>query len=138
MLTQTSRYNLKRRVTSLPPITSEVFTDKVLQAQASSNAAATKASYERSCAVCERTYFSENAYRNHIGSQKHKAKAAGAGGMEDDETESVMSSTFSLGQPVAASESIDSDAEDDDDEVREVSQGVKKSNLKETPLVRRP
>ena len=140
ILTSISRYNLKRRVTSLPPITSEVFTDKVLQAQASSNAAATKASYERSCTVCERTYFSENAFRNHIGSQKHKAKAAGAGGREDDETESVMSSTFSLGKPMAPSESMDSDAEDDDDddEIRGVAEGVKKSNIKETPLVRRP
>jgi len=58
--------------------------------------------------------------------------------MQDDDTESVMSSTFSLGRPVAASESMDSDAEDDDDEVRQVAEGVNKSNLKDTPLVRRP
>ncbi|KAH8597824.1 C2H2 type zinc-finger-domain-containing protein [Bisporella sp. PMI_857] len=126
------RYNLKRRVTSLPPITSEVFTEKVLQAQASSNAAATKAAYERSCIVCERTYFSENAYQNHVGSQKHKAKLAEAGGKRgDDETESIMGSTFSLGEP-AVSESIDSDAED---EFHEVVEGIKKTNLKDSPPV---
>jgi len=123
------RYNLKRRVTSLPPITSEVFTEKVLQAQASSNAAATKAAFEKSCTICQRTYFSENAYKNHIKSLKHRTKQAGAGRRRaDDETESVMSSTFSLGEPIATSESVDSDSEED---VHEVMEGIKKTNLKE-------
>jgi pre-60S factor REI1 len=104
------RYNLKRRITSLPPIASEVFTEKVLQAQASSTAAATRAAYEKTCTICERTYFSENAYQNHVGSQKHKARLADAGSKRvDDEVESVMSSTFSLGDPVVAKEEIDSE-----------------------------
>ncbi|PSS18451.1 hypothetical protein M430DRAFT_139697 [Amorphotheca resinae ATCC 22711] len=131
------RYNLKRRVTSLPPISSEVFTEKVLQAQASSTAAATKAAYERSCTVCQRTYFSENAYQNHVGSQKHKAKLAEAGGKQvDDEASSVVSSTFSLGEPMAANEDVDSDAEQ---EFNEVVEGIKKTNLKDAPAeTRRP
>jgi len=135
ILTYFSRYNLKRRVTSLPPITSEVFTEKVIQAQASSNAAATKAAYEKTCTVCERTYFSENAYRNHVGSQKHKAKLAEAGNKKgDDESESMISSTFSLGEPVAGNDEIDSDAE----EFNEVVEGIKKTNLKEqSPVTRR-
>lgn len=128
---------MKRRVTSLPPITSEVFTEKVLQAQASSNAAATKAAYEKTCTVCERTYFSENAYRNHVGSQKHKAKlAAAADKPADDEADSVMSSTFSLGDPMPKREEIDSDAEE---EFNEVVEGIKKTNLKDFPAAtRRP
>ncbi|EHK97240.1 putative Zinc finger protein [Glarea lozoyensis 74030] len=86
-----------RRVTSLPPISSEVFTEKVLQAQASNTAAASKAAYEKTCTVCARTYFSENAYQNHIGSAKHKAKLAYAGSQSvNDDASSVMSSTFSL------------------------------------------
>lgn len=126
------RYNLKRRVTSLPPISSEVFTEKVLQAQASSTAAASKAAYEKTCTVCARTYFSENAYQNHLGSQKHKSNLASAGDrQEDDGTSSVMSSTFSLGDPVTArQEEIDSEAED---EFNEVIHGLKKANLKDTP-----
>jgi pre-60S factor REI1 len=124
---------LKRRVTSLPPITSEVFTEKVIQAQASSTAEATKAAYEKTCAVCQRTYFSENAYRNHVGSQKHKAKLAEAKNEPaDDEASSVMSSTFSLGEPVASAESIDSDAEG---EFNEVVEAIKKTNLKDVPPV---
>lgn len=136
LLIISSRYNLKRRVTSLPPISSEVFTEKVLQAQASSKAEATKASFEKTCNVCARTYFSQNAYQNHLGSQKHKAKVAGLEGNEDAETESIMSSTFSLGEPTATKEEIDSEAED---EVTEVVEKIKKTNLKEVPAVtRRP
>ena len=132
-----SRYNLKRRVTSLPPISSEVFTEKVLQAQASSTAAATKAAYEKTCTVCVRTYFSENAYQNHLGSQKHKAKLATVGDKQDDEISSVMSSTFSLGEPTATNEEeIDSEAEG---EFNEVVEGIKKTNLKDIPpATRRP
>ncbi|KAG9246633.1 C2H2 type zinc-finger-domain-containing protein [Calycina marina] len=129
------RYNLKRRVTSLPPITSEFFTDKVLQAQSASNAAATKASYERSCNVCERTYFSENAYINHIGSLKHRTKAAQQTGYQEDEAESVQGSTSLLGQPTAVSESMNSVEESD---VTEVAEGIKKANLKENQLPVRP
>ncbi|KAE9380749.1 hypothetical protein N431DRAFT_552850 [Stipitochalara longipes BDJ] len=132
------RYNLKRRVTSLPPISSEVFTEKVLQAQASSTAAATKASFEKTCTACARTYFSENAYQNHLGSQKHKANVANAGDENaDDETNSVMSSTFSLGEPTSSKpEEIDSEAEE---EFSEVVEALKKTNLKEIPnATRRP
>jgi pre-60S factor REI1 len=133
-----SRYNLKRRVTSLPPITSETFTEKVLQAQASTTEAATKAAYEKNCAICTRTYFSENAYRNHLGSQKHKAKLVSAGDRPaDDETSSVMSSTFSLGEPTSAGpDEIDSEAEE---EFNGVVEGLKKTNLKDVPAAtRRP
>ncbi|RFU29956.1 hypothetical protein B7463_g6395, partial [Scytalidium lignicola] len=134
------RYNLKRRVTSLPPISSEVFTEKVLQAQASSTAAATKAAYEKTCTACSRTYFSENAYQNHLGSQKHKANVLaerdGPSVADRDEVSSVMSSTFSLGEPTTINESIDSDAEE---EFNEVIESMKKSNLKDVPpATRRP
>lgn len=138
--TRSSRYNLKRRVTSLPPISSETFTEKVLQAQATTTAAANKAAYEKTCTACSRTYFSENAYQNHLGSQKHKANVS-AGldqppAPDHDEVSSVMSSTFSLGEPTIVHESIDSDAEE---EFNEVIESMKRSNLKDTvPPTRRP
>ncbi|TGO59288.1 hypothetical protein BCON_0046g00320 [Botryotinia convoluta] len=122
------RYNLKRRVTSLPPISSEVFTEKVLQAQASSTAAASKAAYEKSCTICTKTYFSENAYHNHLSSQKHKAKAAMASDGHMDDVSSVMSSTFSLGEPIKTNGAA---GEDTDAQVDEVSKGIKKTNLED-------
>lgn len=136
-----SRYNLKRRVASLPPISSEVFTEKVLQARAVSNAEADKAYFERVCEPCNRTYYSENAYRNHLLSQKHKANesasAGSTGRRQDDETTSVMSSTFSLGEPVRKEE-IDSDAEDEFNQVIESLQNAKVSAEQRPSPVKRP
>lgn len=101
LLTESSRYNLKRRVASLPPLTSEIFTEKVLANQASTAATAARASFERICAPCQRTYFSENAYQNHIGSVKHRVKVAqlqaGSITATEDGAESMTGSTFSLG-----------------------------------------
>ncbi|KAI9736543.1 MAG: hypothetical protein M1818_006054 [Claussenomyces sp. TS43310] len=122
------RYNLKRRVTSLPPIASEVFTEKVLQAQASSSAAASKASYERTCGACERTYFSENAYDNHLGSYKHRARVAAVratGGYGDTEASSVMSSV--IYQPSDTTNTVHADS--DEEEVQEVVKGLKGATL---------
>lgn len=121
------RYNLQRRVTSLPPIPSELFTEKVLAARDSTTAEALKATYERICEVCGKRYVSENAYKNHIGSQKHKAKAL-AQEAGNDETSSVMSSTFSLGPPIIAKEEEDMDAEEN---ISNVAAAVEKTSLAE-------
>ena len=106
-----SRYNLKRRVASLPPISSEVFNEKVLQTRAATTAQADKARFERTCDTCQKTYSSENAYRNHIGSAKHRAKLAQApaqpNGKVIDDASSVMSSTFSLGEPANTKSEVD-------------------------------
>ncbi|RIA88115.1 C2H2 type zinc-finger-domain-containing protein [Glomus cerebriforme] len=72
------RYNLKRKVAELPPVTSEVFNQKVLAQQAQSNDADRKASFSAECAACNKIYYSENAYANHLQSNKHKAAEAKA------------------------------------------------------------
>ncbi|KAM0215709.1 hypothetical protein ACHAPA_008905 [Fusarium lateritium] len=127
------RYNLKRRVASLPPISADVFTEKVLQARAESTAEADKAYFERACDICEKTYYSENAFQNHLSSQKHKAKQVSSGqptsSHADDETTSVVSSTFSLGEPIAPSQGeVDSDAEE---EFSHVVEGLQKASITE-------
>jgi len=135
-----SRYNLKRRVASLPPISSEVFNEKVLQTRAATTAQADKARFERTCDTCQKTYSSENAYRNHIGSAKHRAKLAQApaqpNGKVIDDASSVMSSTFSLGEPANTKSEVDSDAEE---EFQEVIEGLKQTGLQDrTSPVKRP
>ena len=70
------RYNLKRRVASLPPLTSEIFAEKVLANKASAAATAARASFEKKCDPCDKVFFSEGAFVNHVGSQKHKNAAA--------------------------------------------------------------
>ncbi|KAK5653376.1 hypothetical protein OQA88_9068 [Cercophora sp. LCS_1] len=130
------RYNLKRRVASLPPISSEVFTEKVLQARAVTTAEEDKAGFNKACDTCQKTYYSENSYRNHISSAKHKAKVAAAArkpaGKAEDEASSVMSSTLSLGDPAE----VDSDA---NEEFNEVVESLKKTGINEqVSPVRRP
>ncbi len=151
-----SRYNLKRRVASLPPLSSEIFAEKVLNAQASSSAVAAKASFEKNCTACQKTYYSENAYQNHLNSQRHRLRtgvlAKDGKPTGDDETASVMSSTISLGEPVNTavsddvtkppSESIDPEAEA---EFSKVVNGIKDTSMSEKaprseiePVSRRP
>jgi len=125
------RYNLKRRVASLPPISSDVFTEKVLHARAVTTAEADKAYFERVCEACEKSYYSENAYQNHLSSHKHKLKEAQGGQptpkKADDEATSVVSSSFSLGEPLATGRSeVDSDAEE---EFNHIVQGIQNASL---------
>ena len=124
----------------MPPISSEVFTDKVLQARAVSTAEADKAGFEKLCTVCQKPYYSENSYRNHIGSAKHRARAAASlsrpNRAPDDEASSVMSSTFSLGDPVDTKNDVGSDAEE---EFTEVIEGLKRTGLQDrTSPIKRP
>ncbi|TPX10257.1 uncharacterized protein E0L32_001454 [Thyridium curvatum] len=134
------RYNLKRRVASLPPISSDVFNEKVLQAKAATSAQADKARYEKLCNICQRTYYSENSYQNHLSGQKHRAKEAAAQRKPDtshhDDASSVVSSTFSLGEPQRNGFSeVDADAEE---EFSQVIEGMKKANLNNTSPLKRP
>ncbi|CAG8458384.1 12792_t:CDS:2 [Ambispora leptoticha] len=66
------RYNLKRKVAELPPVTAEVFAQKVLAQQVQNRDHEAKASFSAACDACGKTYYSENAYANHLQSNKHK------------------------------------------------------------------
>ncbi|RAH67234.1 putative C2H2 finger domain protein [Aspergillus aculeatinus CBS 121060] len=93
-------YNMKRRIASLPPVSQETFNEKVLAAKATTTAAAAKAAFETTCVACQKTFYSENSYQNHIKSSKHKAREARMKREHADDASSVMSSTFSLGEPI--------------------------------------
>ncbi|KAL8693913.1 MAG: hypothetical protein Q9218_001327 [Villophora microphyllina] len=132
---------IPRRVASLPPVSSEVFAEKVLTKQASTEAEAAKASFQRPCTACQKTYYSENAYQNHLASQKHRLRLAtlqNGDGAKDPEVESVVSSAISLGEPINAvpNESIDPEAEA---EFSKVVDGIKETKLDDQDaLSRRP
>jgi pre-60S factor REI1 len=113
----------------LPPISADIFTEKVLQARAASTAEAAKAYFERTCEVCNKSYYSENAYHNHLSSQKHKQNEQLGGQHQDEETRSMISSTFSLGEPTRSTKnSLDSDVED---EFNQVVEGLQKAKLEQ-------
>ena len=134
------RYNLKRRVASLPPLTSEVFAEKVLANKATAAATAARASFVKTCDACDKTYYSEGAYLNHIGSQKHKLLVARRG----HETDSMADSTFSLGDPMETASTTastmtarDHEAEEEFDEVVEGLRKTKVSGASD-PVPERP
>ncbi|KAH7922375.1 hypothetical protein BV22DRAFT_1070593 [Leucogyrophana mollusca] len=64
------RYNMKRRVASLPPVSAAVFNQKVLERRAET--AIMSSSKGSTCEICGKVYTTENAYRSHINSKKHK------------------------------------------------------------------
>ncbi|KAJ1899398.1 pre-60S factor rei1 [Kickxella alabastrina] len=70
------RYNLKRKVADLPPVTAESFAERVLAQQAKSVEDAKKAGYSGECTVCKKAYVSENGFNNHLNSKKHKETEA--------------------------------------------------------------
>ena len=114
----------------------------MLANQATAAATAAKASFEKSCAVCTKTYYSENAYNNHLNSQKHRSNVAKAGrGQVDDAASvsgSVMSSAFSLGESMPESDATGIDREADK-EFSQVVDAIKNTKLDaEEPVSRRP
>ncbi|ELU13958.1 hypothetical protein CAPTEDRAFT_174182 [Capitella teleta] len=68
------RYNLKRKVADLPPVTAENFQTRVLaqKAQVAEQAVPTTVK----CAACSKQFSSQNAHANHLNSKKHKELAA--------------------------------------------------------------
>lgn len=66
------RYNLKRKVAEMPPVTAEVFQKKVLEQKAEAEAQQQSKAKTMNCQLCNKTFSSENAYSNHMSSKKHK------------------------------------------------------------------
>ncbi|MFH4982428.1 hypothetical protein AB6A40_009137 [Gnathostoma spinigerum] len=73
------RYNLKRKIVGLPPVTLSQFDDKVAffngQAAVESEAAVQSDLY---CNSCRKHFQSSKAFDNHLASKKHKEKTAKA------------------------------------------------------------
>ncbi|KAJ2382868.1 pre-60S factor rei1 [Coemansia sp. RSA 2611] len=70
------RYNLKRKVADLPPVTAESFAQRVLSQQAQAVENTKRAEFSADCSVCKKTYGTENSFSNHLNSKKHKETEA--------------------------------------------------------------
>ncbi|KAJ2136048.1 pre-60S factor rei1 [Coemansia sp. RSA 678] len=70
------RYNLKRKVAELPPVTAESFAQRLLAQKAKTVEDTKRAEFSADCTVCKKTYGSENAFTNHLNSKKHKENEA--------------------------------------------------------------
>ncbi|KMU83604.1 cytoplasm protein [Coccidioides immitis H538.4] len=135
------RYNLKRRVASLPPLSSETFAEKVLSVQASNSAAAARATFEKTCTACQKTYYSENAFINHMGSQKHRLKEAllRKNGGHLDDSASVVSGAFSMGEPINVPPNVVSPETIVEEEFSAIVDGMKDTSVDaKDPVAGRP
>ncbi|XP_016840333.2 zinc finger protein 622 [Nasonia vitripennis] len=71
------RYNLKRKVAELPPVTVEDFQKRVI-AQRSKADEVNRGKETLACKVCRKTFSTQNQYDNHLVSKKHKEKEKGS------------------------------------------------------------
>ncbi|KAJ3273971.1 hypothetical protein HDV01_003641 [Terramyces sp. JEL0728] len=73
MRTDWHRYNLKRKVVELPPVSFEAFSQKVTSQQQQQEL--DKQEFSAYCEPCKKEYSSENQYKSHCLSKKHLEKA---------------------------------------------------------------
>jgi len=90
--TDIHRFNLKRKVAELPPVTQEVYEQKM--AQDALNAASLNKSKDQStdviaCTVCNKKFASPNTLATHVKSKKHLDKVAAAANKEETPDEEV-------------------------------------------------
>lgn len=66
------RYNLKRKVAVLPPVTAEEFARRVIQQRTAEENAREEEQSTLYCNVCRKPFNSKNGFDNHLNSKKHK------------------------------------------------------------------
>lgn len=70
------RYNLKRRVAQLPPVTAEEFQQRVLTARSATETAIEEQQMSIYCTACRKQFGNQKAHDNHLNSKKHKEALA--------------------------------------------------------------
>ncbi|XP_013782664.1 zinc finger protein 622-like [Limulus polyphemus] len=64
------RYNLKRKVAELPPVTPDFFNQRVLAQRERRNEESDEETFH--CGTCQKYFGTKNAYNNHVKSKKHQ------------------------------------------------------------------
>ena len=83
------RYNLKRKIVELQPVTKEVFKQKVDFQTQKKDEKVSGGKISTSCQICNKKFSSEKAFENHVKSKKHRdqeAKEAKKGNTADCNT----------------------------------------------------
>lgn len=103
------RYNLKRKVADLPPVTSEEFQLRVLnQRNADEMEKQDKSVY---CSACCKMFSNQNAYDNHLNSKKHKENEKNK--IEEDTLSDKSPKIIEEDESVSDVEEVDSDEWDE-------------------------
>lgn len=119
------RYNLKRRVAELPPVTAEEFQKRVIQQRSADEQAQQPVSLY--CSACRKDFITDKSYENHLNSKKHKENEQRAEkksqelGNQSDENMKIEVKSPPVAQPESdddsagmAVEEVDSDEWDED------------------------
>ncbi|CAG9822521.1 unnamed protein product [Phaedon cochleariae] len=119
------RYNLKRKVAELPPVTAEEFQRRVHnQRNTDELMKQDKSVY---CTACHKSFGNQNAFDNHLNSKKHKDNEK----VSNSDSNSVTSSIPSLKRNTSANKTneVDSDVEEvDSDEWDDFSENPMDNN----------
>nr|CAG4640863.1 EOG090X06E3 [Eulimnadia texana] len=103
------RYNLKRKVAELPPVSAETFQQRVLAQRAQAAEQEALQSYSTYCEACRKKFGSEKSYQNHLNSRKHQENLL------------RLPKTISKAEEADTAKDDDAEMEQDDEEVEEVS-----------------
>ncbi|TKR64559.1 hypothetical protein L596_025069 [Steinernema carpocapsae] len=99
--TEWHRYNLKRKVAGLPPISDHQFHEKVLNFRNEAEKQITEEQNSASmCRACAKVFKSRNAYDNHLNSKRHKENEAKF--VETNGEEASMRQELGRKQPTAS------------------------------------
>lgn len=69
------RYNLKRKVAEMLPVSAENFKERVLSHRALAEAESQTGKRHNHCVLCRKHFSSDNAYQSHLRSKKHREVA---------------------------------------------------------------
>lgn len=108
------RYNLKRKVVDLPPVSAEAFQERVLEqrSQMADTAAGERSAY---CRTCRKKFNSAKSYENHLQSRKHQEGLLKAPKGDDRERSGPVRDSADEDDEMEVEE-VDSDEWEDDDE----------------------
>lgn len=114
------RYNLKRRVAELPPVSAEEFQRRVIQQRTVDEQALQETTTY--CSACRKQFISDKSYDNHLNSKKHKDSASkfekeNEGREDDVAMKQVNSVPKKHAPPNAVIEDVDASASGDVEEV---------------------
>ncbi|XP_037825875.1 zinc finger protein 622 [Lucilia sericata] len=148
------RYNLKRRVAELPPVTAEEFQSRVIQMRNAEATANEEKQMSLYCNACRKQFGNQKAHDNHLNSKKHKDNLAkfereNQGAEVEITTKSVIQprphpaiaaaaqgkGKFAL-QQVAQAEEMEAD--EDDDDYEDVEEEVVDSDELDDELAENP
>lgn len=82
------RYNLKRKVAELPPVTAEDFQKKVLKQREEDALENNKTAIY--CKICRKSFQTEKAFSNHLNSKKHKENLGDLSHQLSDSPETII------------------------------------------------